>query len=238
VVWTPRGVSRFPQAGGRPVSIAIVVADLRFSPAWRQRRRRRPPRGSRHAAAQGKNPPARWSGEAAWIPFGELNSSSAMRPDELSRSSHFSCIRRDKRDRDPFSLWIDNVREQGRPAAAPLRTIHEGIDQLGALGNGSCGRRPGHHIRGCRRRLIVAWRSSAGTAMKRLDILGSISDEPNRLTREFAGEAMRRANDQMEHGCASRHGRAPRQHRQPSWAIRGGRGRAPALIIGSHSTAS
>ena len=31
--------------------------------------------------------------------------------------------------------------------------------------------------------------------MKRLDLLGAISEEPDRLTRQFAGEAMRRAND-------------------------------------------
>ncbi len=31
--------------------------------------------------------------------------------------------------------------------------------------------------------------------MKRLDLLGAISEEPERLTRQFAGEAMRRAND-------------------------------------------
>ena len=31
--------------------------------------------------------------------------------------------------------------------------------------------------------------------MKRLDLLGGISEEPDRLTRQFAGEAMRRAND-------------------------------------------
>jgi len=38
---------------------------------------------------------------------------------------------------------------------------------------------------------------SAETAMKRLDLLGAISDEPDQLTRQFAGEAMRRANDSV-----------------------------------------
>jgi allantoate deiminase len=40
--------------------------------------------------------------------------------------------------------------------------------------------------------------SSSETAIKRLDILGELSDEPDRLTRQFAGDAMRRANAQVE----------------------------------------
>ena len=40
--------------------------------------------------------------------------------------------------------------------------------------------------------------SSAETAMERLDLLGGISDEPDRLTRQFAGDAMRRANENVE----------------------------------------
>jgi allantoate deiminase len=39
--------------------------------------------------------------------------------------------------------------------------------------------------------------SSAEAAMKRLDILGAISEEPDRLTRQFAGEAMQRAHDEV-----------------------------------------
>jgi allantoate deiminase len=39
--------------------------------------------------------------------------------------------------------------------------------------------------------------SSAETAMERLDILGAISDEPDRLTRQFAADAMRHANDRV-----------------------------------------
>jgi allantoate deiminase len=40
-------------------------------------------------------------------------------------------------------------------------------------------------------------RSSAETAMERCDILGALSDEPGRLTRPFAGEAMRQAHDRV-----------------------------------------
>jgi allantoate deiminase len=77
--------------------------------------------------------------------------------------------------------------------------------------------------------------SSAETAMKRLDLLGSISEEPDRLTRPFASEAMRRAHDAVtewmrEAGLAVRHDN-----------IGNLRGRydadaadAPTLIIGSH----
>src|SRR4026209_1527422 len=40
-------------------------------------------------------------------------------------------------------------------------------------------------------------RTLAETAMRRCDILGALSDEPGRLTREFASESMRRANEQV-----------------------------------------
>src|SRR6267378_1486776 len=77
--------------------------------------------------------------------------------------------------------------------------------------------------------------SSAGTAMKRLDILGSISDEPNRLTREFAGEAMRRANDQVEAwmreaGMVVRHDNIGNLRARYEADAAG----APVLILGSH----
>src|SRR6267378_30749 len=77
--------------------------------------------------------------------------------------------------------------------------------------------------------------SSAATAMKRLDILGSISDEPNRLTREFAGEAMRRANDQVEAwmreaGMVVRHDNIGNLRGRYEADAAG----APVLILGSH----
>jgi allantoate deiminase len=40
-------------------------------------------------------------------------------------------------------------------------------------------------------------RTLAEAAMERCETLGSISDEPDRLTRRFAGDAMRRANEQV-----------------------------------------
>jgi allantoate deiminase len=78
-------------------------------------------------------------------------------------------------------------------------------------------------------------RSSAEMAMKRLDILGAISEEPDRLTRQFASEAMRRAHDAVaewmrEAGMDVRHDNIGN--------LRGGyKAGAPGnstLIIGSH----
>lgn len=46
------------------------------------------------------------------------------------------------------------------------------------------------------------------TAMDRCDALGAISEEPNRLTRQFAGEAMRRA-----------HGEAAAWIGRPAWLL-------------------
>jgi allantoate deiminase len=40
-------------------------------------------------------------------------------------------------------------------------------------------------------------RTLADTAMQRCDILGALSDEPDRLTRHFAGGSMQRANEQV-----------------------------------------
>jgi len=40
-------------------------------------------------------------------------------------------------------------------------------------------------------------RTLAETAMERCDILGTFSDEPERLTRQFAGDAMRQAHEQV-----------------------------------------
>src|ERR1700694_4747216 len=40
--------------------------------------------------------------------------------------------------------------------------------------------------------------SSAEAAMERCDILGALSDEPDRVTRYFAGNAIRLANDHVE----------------------------------------
>jgi hydantoinase/carbamoylase family amidase len=77
--------------------------------------------------------------------------------------------------------------------------------------------------------------SSAETAMKRLDILGAISEEPDKLTRQFAGEAMRRAHATVaewmrEAGLVVRHDNIGnlRGRYDADSADR------PTLIIGSH----
>lgn len=71
--------------------------------------------------------------------------------------------------------------------------------------------------------------------MKRLDVLGGISDEPGRLTREFAGAAMRRARSEVEGwmrkaGMAVRHDNIGNLHGRYEAAAAG----APTLILGSH----
>ena len=77
--------------------------------------------------------------------------------------------------------------------------------------------------------------SSAATSMKRLDVLGDISDEPGRLTREFAGDAMRRARSEVEGwmreaGMATRHDNIGNLHGRYEAVAAG----APTLIVGSH----
>jgi allantoate deiminase len=71
--------------------------------------------------------------------------------------------------------------------------------------------------------------------MKRLDILGAISEEPDKLTRQFASEAMRRAHDEVA-GWMKSAGMVTRldnignlrgRYEAPATA-------RPALIIGSH----
>jgi allantoate deiminase len=71
--------------------------------------------------------------------------------------------------------------------------------------------------------------------MKRLDVLGGISDEPGRLTREFAGEAMRRARSEVEGwmreaGMAVRHDNVGNLHGRYEAVAAG----APTLVLGSH----
>jgi allantoate deiminase len=77
--------------------------------------------------------------------------------------------------------------------------------------------------------------SSAATSMERLDVLGGISDEPGRLTREFAGDAMRRARSEVEGwmreaGMSTRHDNIGNLHGRYEAAAAG----APTLILGSH----
>jgi allantoate deiminase len=75
----------------------------------------------------------------------------------------------------------------------------------------------------------------AETAMTRLDTLGAISDEPGRLTRQFAGEAMRRANDAVGEwmkaaGMVVDHDNLGNLHGRYEAAAPG----QPTLILGSH----
>jgi allantoate deiminase len=75
----------------------------------------------------------------------------------------------------------------------------------------------------------------AATAMERCDTLGAISDEPERLTRQFAGEAMRRAHDaaaewMREAGMAVRHDNIGNLHGRYEAAAPA----KPTLILGSH----
>jgi allantoate deiminase len=71
--------------------------------------------------------------------------------------------------------------------------------------------------------------------MERLDILGALSDEPGRLTRPFAGDAMRRAHERVgawmrEAGMAVRHDNIGNLHGRYEGAAPGD----PTLLLGSH----
>jgi allantoate deiminase len=71
--------------------------------------------------------------------------------------------------------------------------------------------------------------------MERLDILGAISEEPDRLTRQFAGEAMRRAHDAVaewmrEAGMAVRHDNIGNLRGRYEGNVPG----KPTIIVGSH----
>jgi allantoate deiminase len=77
--------------------------------------------------------------------------------------------------------------------------------------------------------------SSGETAMKRLDILGRLSDEPDRLTRRFAGEAMRRAHEQVgmwlrQAGMDVRQDNIGNLHGR----YEGSGALGPTLLLGSH----
>lgn len=76
---------------------------------------------------------------------------------------------------------------------------------------------------------------AAETAMKRLDILGAISEEPDRLTRQFATGAMRRAHDEVA-GWMKAAGMTVDRDNIGNLRGRfegGGRGQS-TLILGSH----
>jgi allantoate deiminase len=71
--------------------------------------------------------------------------------------------------------------------------------------------------------------------MERLDLLGALSDEPDRLTRQFAGDAMRKANEKVaawmqEAGMVVRHDNIGNLRGRYEGATPGG----PTLLLGSH----
>jgi allantoate deiminase len=75
----------------------------------------------------------------------------------------------------------------------------------------------------------------AEAAMERCDVLGALSDEPDRLTRRFAGEAMRRAHQKVatwmrEAGMVVRHDHIGNLRGRYEGAAPGN----PTLILGSH----
>ncbi len=75
----------------------------------------------------------------------------------------------------------------------------------------------------------------AATAMERCDALGAISEEPDRLTRQFAGDAMRQAHDAVaewmrEAGMVVRHDNIGNLRGRYDADTTG----RPTLIIGSH----
>jgi allantoate deiminase len=77
--------------------------------------------------------------------------------------------------------------------------------------------------------------AQAETAMARCDILGAISEEPDRLTRQFAGDAMRRAHQEVsawmrEAGMTVRHDNIGNLRGRYDAATPGG----GTLILGSH----
>ena len=78
-------------------------------------------------------------------------------------------------------------------------------------------------------------RTFAETAMERCEILGALSDEPDRLTRQLAGEAMRRAHEQVsgwmsDAGMAVRRDNIGNLHGRYEGAAQGD----PTLLLGSH----
>ena len=78
-------------------------------------------------------------------------------------------------------------------------------------------------------------RELAAAAMERCDALSAISEEPDRLTRQFAGEAMRRAHDVVlewmrEAGMSVRHDNIGNLRGRYVGNTTG----APTLIVGSH----
>ena len=120
----------------------------------RRLRLRRPPRGGALTAArspffrtmlplESKLIQARWSGQAAWIPFGDLDVGD--RPggsDQLPGPGRARLLpRRRQRDRDPVPVRRHLLREQGGPARGqPLRDDRRGEREPARVGGASSGR--------------------------------------------------------------------------------------------------
>src|SRR6202035_3927571 len=86
----------------------------------------------------------------------------------------------------------DGLRQQDGPARGQPFRDHRPRRRAaaGAWEDRLVGRRPGHRFRS---HLTM---DPAAAVMQRCDVLGSISEEPNRLTRPFASDAMRRAHEE------------------------------------------
>src|SRR2546421_2374556 len=100
--------------------------------------------------------------------------------------------RRHQRDRDPVSLRLDAVRQQGRAARRqPLRhDLRRQRTASGARRGRAVEGRPGDLVHG----VVMDGRS----VIERCDVLASCTEEPGRITRPFASDAMRRAHQYVQ----------------------------------------
>ena len=79
----------------------------------------------------------RWSGEAGWIPLGDLDLGAGVRkPHQLpGAGTHHPLPRRNQRDRDPAGLWWRAVREQdGSTRGQPFHHPDLGLENLTTFG--------------------------------------------------------------------------------------------------------
>src|SRR5256885_1886398 len=100
--------------------------------------------------------------------------------------------RRHQRDRDPVSLRLDAVRQQGRAARRqPLR--HDLRRQRTASGA-----RRGRAVEGRPGDLVHSVVVDGRSVIERCDVLAGCTEEPGRITRPFASDAMRRAHQYVQ----------------------------------------
>src|SRR5438309_490822 len=100
--------------------------------------------------------------------------------------------RRQQRDRDPVSLRLDAVRQQGRAARRqPLR--HDLRRQRTASGA-----RRGRAVEGRPGDLVHSVVMDGRSVIERCDVLAGCTEEPGRITRPFASDAMRHAHQYVQ----------------------------------------